>query len=278
MKSTKIVQAIVFAIVLQGCSGQGGNAGDGTRALHNPPAGAAVVTVNGEVVTEQLLGTFARGRGLDPADPDQRQRALDLLVDTLLMAQDAIATGVAAKPEVQAEVALVGMQQLAGRALASYREDVAVGEPELRAYYDQEVKRTGKQELHLQHILFEDRASAAEAAADATKPGADFEAIMGEYAAKGAKQAKDLGWGNLGQFPAELAEAALTLQDGEVGATPLKTDYGWHVFRRVGARPYTPPSFEQVREGARKQLTEQALADKAKSLREKATIVEAGKG
>lgn len=275
MNLRKIGYLAVVAVLLQGCSNQGGGTGDTGLALHNPPAGNAVVTVNGEVVTEQLLGTFARGRGLDPANPEQRRKALDLLVDNLLMAQDAIATGVAAKPEVQAEVALVGMQQLAGRALASYREEVAVGEPELRAYYEQEVKRTGKVELHLQHILFDDQASAVEAAVEASKPGADFEAIMGEYAAKGAKQAKDLGWGNLGQYPKELSEAALTLQDGEVGATPLKTDYGWHVFKRVAERPFTPPPFEQVREGARKQLTDQALADKAKSLKEKAKIVEA---
>lgn len=265
---------LAVALLLQGCA-KPDAAGDADRALRHPPAGNAVVTVNGEVVTEQLLGTFARGRGLDPANPEQRKRALDLLVETLLMAQDAIASGVAAKPEVQAEVAMVGMQQLAGRAMASYREETEVGERELREYYDAEVKRTGSIELHLQHILFADQASAVAAAVDATKPGADFEAVMGEYAAKGAKQAKDLGWGNLGQLPKELGEAALTLKDGEVGATPLQSEYGWHVFKRVAARPFTPPAFEQVREGARKQLTDQAIADKTKSLREKATIVEA---
>ena len=98
---------------------------------------------------------------------------------------------------------------------------------------------------------------------------------MAEYAAKGAKQARDLGWGNLSQYPPELAEAALTLQDGQVGGVPLKTDFGWHVFKRVASRPFAPPPFEQVRDGARKQLVDQALADKAKALREKAKIVEA---
>lgn len=273
--NTKLVLSLTIAAVLATGCAKPDAAGDAKRALRHPPAGNAVVTVNGEVVTEQLLGTFARGRGLDPANPEQRKRALDTLVETLLMAQDAIASGVADKPDVQAEVALVGMQQLAGRAMASYREETAIGERELREYYDAEAKRTGNMELHLQHILFADEAGAKAAAAEAVQPGADFEAIMGEYAAKGAKQAKDLGWGNLGQFPKELGEAALTLKDGEVGGTPLKTDYGWHVFKRLGARPFTPPPFEQVREGARQQLTQQAIGDKTKSLREKATIVEA---
>ena len=154
-----VAYAIACGLLLQGCSGQGGgNAADAdaTRALRGAPAGATVVTVNGETVTEPVLGVFARGRGLDPANPEQRRKALDLLVDNVLLAQDAIATGVAAKPDVQAEVALVGLQQLAGRAMASYREEVAVGEPELRAYYDSEAKRAGKVELHIMHILFDD--------------------------------------------------------------------------------------------------------------------------
>lgn len=277
MNLKNILYIAVSAMFLQACSGQGrGGAGpDAGQALRSPPAGEAIVTVNGEVINEPLLGVFARGRGLDPANPEQRRQALDLLVDNVLMAQDAIATGLAAKPEVQAEVALVGVQQLAGRAVASYRADVAVGEAELRAYYDREAKGTGNIELNVQHILFEDETSAKAAAAEATAPDADFEALMGEYAAKGAKQAKDLGWGNLSQYPVELAEAAMTLKDGQVGAIPLKTDFGWHVFKRVGSRPFSPPPFEQVREAARTYLINQALADKTKALREQAKIVEA---
>lgn len=277
MNFKNITYIFVFNLFLQGCSGQGGASGDaGARhALRSPPAGDAIVTVNGEAINEPLLGVFARGRSLDPANPAERQKALDLLVDNVLMAQDAIATGLAAKPDVQAEVALVGLQQLAGRAVASYREDVAVGEPELRAYYDNEAKKTGHIELNLQHMLFEDQASAQAAAAEAIKPGADFEALMGEYAAKGAKQAKDLGWGNLSQYPPELAEAAMTLKDGQVGAIPLKTEFGWHVFKRAGSRPFTPPPFEQVREAARNYLINKSLSDKTKALREQAKIVEA---
>lgn len=277
MNLKNVFYIAVSALFLQACSGQGGGAGnaEAEHALRYPPAGDAIVTVNGEVINESLLGVFARGRGMDPADPEQRQKALDLLVDNVLMAQDAIATGLAAKPDVQAEVALVGLQQLAGRAVQSYREDVAVGEPELRAYYDREAKGTGHIELNLQHILFEDESGAQAAAAEAIKPNADFEALMGEYAAKGAKQAKDLGWGNLSQYPPELAEAAMTLKDGQVGAIPLKTEFGWHVFKRAGSRPFSPPPFEQVRDAARNYLINQALSDKNKALREQAKIVEA---
>ena len=280
MNFRNVLYVAVAAAVLVGCGAQapGGGASGAQTALYNPPAGNTVVTVNGEAVTEPLLGVFARGRGLDPANPVDRQKAIDLLVDNVLLAQDAIASGVAAKPDVQAEVALVQLQQLAGRAMASYRDDVDVGDPALRAYYEQEAKRAGKVELHLQHILFEDQASATAAALDAAKPGADFEAVMAEYAAKGAKQAKDLGFGNLSQYPKELADAALTLKDGDVGPLALKTEFGWHVFKRVASRPFAPPPFEQVRDGARKQLTDQAVQDKAKALREEATIVEAGKG
>lgn len=274
MTLKNVLQAAVVAAILSGCGGPAGGDADAPQtALRGAPAGSTVVTVNGEAITEPVLGVFARGRGLDPANPEQRQKAIDLLVDNVLLAQDAIASGVAAKPDVQAEVALVQLQQLAGRAMASYRAEVDVGDVALRTYYEQEAKRAGNVELHLQHILFADQASAQEAALEAAKPGADFEALMPEYAAKGAKQAKDLGFGNLSQYPKELADAAMTLKDGEVGPVALQTEFGWHVFKRAASRPFSPPPFEQVREGARKQLVDQALSDKAKALREQATIV-----
>ena len=43
-----------------------------------------------------MLAVFAAGRGLDVGDPSARQRALDSLVENVLLAQDAHARGVAA--------------------------------------------------------------------------------------------------------------------------------------------------------------------------------------
>jgi peptidyl-prolyl cis-trans isomerase C len=236
-------------------------------------AGSEVVLeVNGEPITAPMLEVFARGRGLDPADPASAQRALDSLTETMLLAQDAKARGLADRPEVQAELELVVLQQLAGRELADLRASNPVSDAEVRAYYEQQRSRTGNVELHLKHILFADEAAAMAAAERAFAPGADFDALMAEYAASGAIQARELDWANLTQLPPELAQAAQGLPDGQVGPLPVQTSYGWHVFRRVASRPFQAPPFEQVEEGARKQLIERKIAEKIRTLRSAAKI------
>jgi peptidyl-prolyl cis-trans isomerase C len=269
-----ITQAIVIALFVCGCSGKDAApaAAAPAKAIVAAPAGATVATINGEAVTEPLLAVFAAGRGLDPKDPAGRQRALDALVENVLLAQDAQARGLAARPEVQAELALVGLQQLAGRNLSELRRELAPGDEQVRAYYDQEAARTGGIELNLQHILFADEAEARAALQRAQQPGADFTALLGEYAAGSAKQSRDLGWANLTQLPPELGAAAQSLADGQLGPQPVQTRFGWHVYRRVASRPYAPPPFEQVKDGARKQLLDQMLAERVEALRAKAKI------
>jgi peptidyl-prolyl cis-trans isomerase C len=243
-----------------------------TRAVVGAPSGATVATVNGEILTEPMLDVFAKGRGMDPADPEARQRALDTLIENVLLAQDALGRGLAQRPEVQAEVALVRLQQLAGRDMSDLRAGITITEEATRAYYDAEAARTGGIEVNLKHILFADEASARAASDRALAPGADFDALIAEYGTGTAKQARDLGWANLTQLPSELAEATRKLTDGQIATAPVQTAFGWHVFKREASRPFVPPSYDDVREGARKQLLEQAMADKVKALREKAKI------
>lgn len=272
-------KAIYFLVIAafialgSGCADESASDAAGA-ALVGAPQGPVVATVNGEALTTPLLDVFARSRGLDPTDPAQRQKALDQLVETVLLAQDARAAGLLEKPEVQAEVALARLLQLSGRRIAAYRDGVQVGEPELQAYYRQEVERAGSHEFHLQHILFADEDAALAAAGRALQPGADFEALMGEYAVagSGAEQARDLGWANLTQLPPEIGAAAAQMADGQTAPVPVRTSFGWHVLRRVESRPFQPPAFDQVRAGARRQLVERAIADKVKALRAQADI------
>lgn len=268
------LKLVVFTVLISGCAGEEpARSGAPSAVLSGAPAGPVLATVNGEELTAPLLEVFARGRGLDPTDPVQHRDALDQLVETVVLAQDARSTGLAAEPQVQAEVALAGLLQLAGRRLRALREDVEVGEGDLAAYYQAEVARAGDSELHLKHILFADEASALQAAGEALAGSADFDAIMAEYAAKGALQARDLGWANLGQLPEPLANAARQMGDGQTLAVPVQTRFGWHVLHRAGARPFQPPPLEEVREGARRQLVERAVADKVRALRDQASVV-----
>jgi peptidyl-prolyl cis-trans isomerase C len=272
--------AVIFAVLFGALSGCGGGESPSQqvatdKALIGTPPGNLVAMVNGESITQPLLDVYAKGHGFDLSDAKQRQAALDSLIDNIVLAQALLGSELATQPEVQAEASLVRMQQLSGREMSTLRSAVKVTDQELRAYYDSEVKRTGDKQYRLQHILFSDESSAVATLLETQAEGADFVAIMQAKSAS-ALQAKELDWGHLGQMPPEFATVVPQVADGTVVPTVVKTSFGYHVLRRAESRPFAPPSFDSVKEGARAQLIQQAVADQVKALRSKAKITSAG--
>lgn len=260
-------QIFVIAMFISACSAEVA-APDAADSVPGP----VVAKVDGRTITAPMLEVFARGRGLNPDEPVARQRALDALIETMLLAQDAEARGLTDRPDIQAELALVRLQQLAGRGMSELRDAQPVTDAEVQAYYERESARTGHVELHLKHILFGDEAAAMAMVERALAQDTDFDALMVDSGNFGARQARDLGWANLTQLPPELAVAANTISDGQVAPLPVQTSFGWHVYKREASRAFAPPPLEQVAEGARRQLAEKRLAEQVQALRSKARI------
>ncbi|MCK7595212.1 peptidylprolyl isomerase [Pseudomarimonas salicorniae] len=266
---------LLLPLMLAACAPAEEEGADPKAALIGAPDGPLVAMVNGEAITEPLLVTFAKGRGLDPALPAQRKQALDTLIENVLLAQEAAATGLLDKPEVQAEAALVRVQQVAGRMVSTHRAGLKVEDAQLQALYEQEKQRAGDTEFRVQHILLGEESEARAVLERAQAPGADFEALMKEYAAGLARQARELPWSNATQLPEPLVEALRQMQDGEIAPVPVESQYGWHVLRRAESRPFSPPPIESVREGATRQIIEQAMREFVAGLRAKAEITTA---
>lgn len=270
------IAAVLVCVLLAACGGgQVADDSGKTQVLQGAPQGAMVAVVNGESVTQPVFETFAKGLGLDIAQPEQRQQALDRLIETLLLAQTGLTGSEAGSDSLKAELALGRMQVLAAHQLNALRGEVQIGEQELRDYYAREVERAGAIEYQAQHILYADEATAAAALAEALAPDADFEALIQKHAAT-ALQARDLGWANLTQTPPEFAELLGQLADGEVAPVVVQTRFGYHVLRRAGSRPYQPPAFEEVRPGIEQQLQQQAVAERVRALRAAAQITAPG--
>lgn len=261
---------LLVLVAVAACSRGGSEVDASSKALLAPPAGPLLASVNGEALSEPLVAAYARGRGLDPANPTQRQQALEGLIEAMLLAQEAIGRGLADGSEAQAEAALVRMQYLAGRAISDFRAKIDISDAKVLDYYQQETARAGLLEWRLEHILFADEAS-AQAAADRATAGEDFGQLMTEYAAT-ARQARALDWSIPTRLPSELAEVAAQLPDGMVAPAPIQTSFGWHVLRRAESRPFVPPAFETVKEAARQQLAERAMKDFVAGLRSKSEV------
>ena len=268
------LSAVVLALGLSACGGQNAPLNKDAavaRALSFPVADTVVIHVNGEAVSEALLIRVAKARGLDLSDPEQRQQAMDLLVETVLLAQDAIENGLIERADIQADLDLVRIQTLASRNLADTRAGMELSDEQLREFYQQVIAQTGTIELNLLNVMYADEASASAGNAAALASG-DFPTWMATAEATGAQQAADIGWANVAQLPPELARAAIELADGDISPAPVRSAFGWHVFQRAGSRNFTPPPFEDVRDGIRKQAGDKHLEEKLAGLRTKASI------
>lgn len=265
---------LALAMCAAGLNGCGNQTTDpaAVAAVFGAPRGVALVYINGEAITEPMLVVFAKGRGLDPTQAQQRQQALDALIENVVLAQQAIRSGLVDRPEVQAELTLVRLQQLAGRSLAEHRQKLQISDGQIANLYQQEAQRAGPTEWRTEHLLFASEVEAKIALDRALAPGADFAALISEYAQGTAKQAKALDWSNASQLPEELVTALKQLEDGQTAPIPVKTGFGWHVLRRVEARPFNPPPLGQVKDGARKQLTEVAVKEFVAGLRAAARL------
>src|ERR1700682_3765847 len=77
----------VCIVALAGCS-QGGSTSD-SRVIQLPVDAPVAETVNGTPVPQSLLEAIARGHNLHLDKPEQREQALKLTTDLVLMAQAA---------------------------------------------------------------------------------------------------------------------------------------------------------------------------------------------
>jgi len=258
---------LLGAAGMAGCSGGGSSDG---RLIQMPPGDAVAETVNGVPVPQSLLEAVARQHNLHLDRPQQREQALNLLTDTVLVAQAAQNAGFARDPQFQADVEAARLKGMADAGVAAFQKQTPVTDEMLKAEYDAQTARTGAIVYDFSQLLFADEATALQAQGDvlAGKPFAQvFDAWRGR-----ARQAKAFSRVRVDQIPQPLAEALAALKNGETTKVPVKTEFGWHIVHLDVANPYTPPAFEQVKEGIRHSLQVKIGQERMKKLREQANV------
>jgi peptidyl-prolyl cis-trans isomerase C len=128
-------------------------------------------------------------------------------------------------------------------------------------------------EVKASHILVESEDVAKSIIAD-IKKGGDFAKIAGEKSTDkaAAAQGGDLGYFTKDQMVEPFANAAFAMKPGDVSQTPVQTQFGWHVIKVVDRRQSTPPTFEEVQEQLRSQVSEQVIGELVEDLRGKAKV------
>ena len=78
--------------------------------------------------------------------------------------------------------------------------------------------------------------------------GGNFEQLAKDNSKDGsATEGGDLSWFNANQMVKPFSDAVQQLEIGKYTATPVKSEFGWHVIRLEEKRATTPPPFDTVK-------------------------------
>lgn len=262
----KTLGIAMAAALIGGCSSGAGHSG----AIQMTTSGKIAETVNGQAVPQSLLEAVARQHNLHLEKPGARDQALNLLTDMVLVAQAAKHEPFASDENYQADVEATRLKGVADATFGQYEKGTTLTDDMLKAEYDAESKKAGDHVYDFGQLLFADEGDALKAEQDliAGKPfGEVFDADRSK-----AKQAKMFTRVRADQIPESLAQALASLKDGESTKTPVKTEFGYHVVHLDIVNPYTPPPFEQVKEGIRRATQVKVAQQRMQKLRESAKI------
>ena len=238
-----------------------------------------VATVNGEKVRLSDL------HALHADMPEQVRKIpferiyrplLEQVIQIKIVAARARADGLEKTPEVANRVRTF-TERLLQQAYLTRHMDRTVTEDQLaEAYRTFTGEFRGEEEVKARHILVKTK-KAAMAVIEALEKGGKFAELARQKSIGPSKAGGgDLGWFARGQMVKPFADAAFALRKGAFTATPVQTQFGWHVILLEDRRRKAPPPFEAKREELRAELGQKLMAAEIERLRAAAKIVRFG--
>jgi hypothetical protein len=101
--------------------------------------------------------------------------------------------------------------------------------------------------------------------------GKPFQQVYDAWRAQ-AKQARAFTRVRLDQVPEDMGKILAAMQNGETTKVPVKTQFGWHIVHLDIVNPYSPPEFDQVKEGIRRNAQTKINRERMDKLRTEAKI------
>lgn len=263
MRDTRIMNKMVLAIIcanlLLACQQQ-------STDLSMP----ALAKVDGEPITRSVLDAYLAQQGIAEPTPEQTGTALQNLIQLYAVSNQAKNSEVINDPLLRARLELQQRRMLFEAAASNYAERFPTSDVDLERQYQQTVKETGRLEYRLNAINFGDQQAALQAIVDiqaATKRFDAFAAGTGDTV-----EVADLGWVTLSNLPANAADAIRKTAVNKVAAVPVQTAAGWSVLQVAETRNFTPPPFDEVKEGIRRDLNRKKVEAWVESVRERAAV------
>ena len=244
-------------------------------AASSSPSGKVVV--NGVTIPQSRIDAMNRELSAQgqPDTPERQQAVKEELVNREVLAQAAAKRGLDKNPDIAAQMDMA-RQAVLVRAL--FEEEVKrnpITDAQLEQQYEVFKGSMGTNEYKVRHILVDKEDDAKAIIAELNK-GGDFAKIAKEKSKDpGSKDnGGDLDWGPSARYVKPFADAVTGMQKGQTTATPVKTDFGYHVIRLDDVRPLTVPPFAELKEQFRQRAQQAQIQKLVLDLRQKAKIEE----
>lgn len=264
------VAAALAALLLAACGADHGEPSARAPVQLAPGAGAEMAArVDGTLLTTTLVDAVAKQHGLDPADPEQYQRATQDLIDYVLLAQQAERMQVGEQPDLAATAEAARLQGLAAAVLLAYRRAHPVTDAMVAEDYARQISEVGDRTYSFTQLLFYSEADAQAAAAELAA-GKSFAQVHEEWKDRVANANPYTGVFPR-QLPGGLGDVLTRLAPGQTSGIE-HTDLGWHILHLDRVQPFDPPPLEEVVDTVRHRMQQKQADAWVQSLKTGAAI------
>jgi peptidyl-prolyl cis-trans isomerase C len=239
--------------------------------------GSGKVMVNGVAIPQSRIDAMNReltAQG-QPDTPERHNAVREELVNREVLAQAAAKRGLDKNPDVAAQMQMASQAVLVRALFESEVKANPITDAQLAREYEQFKGSMGSNEYKVRHILVDKEDDAKAIIAELNK-GGDFAKIAKEKSKDpGSKDnGGDLDWGPSARYVKPFADAITSMQKGVTTATPVKTDFGYHVIRLDDTRPLKVPEFSEIKEQFRQRAQQAQIQKLVMDLRTKAKVEE----
>lgn len=238
-------------------------------------AADSVATVNGKPIKQSIYDLISKDITANgqKIDDNTKSAIVNELISSELIYQEAQKQGLDKQPDFVVREELARRKLLTSAYLQDYVKKNPVSDADTKAAYEQYKKTYGDKEYNARHILVKTETEAKDIIAQLNK-GGDFAKLAKEKSMDPGSKDKggDLGWFSPASMVKPFSDVAANLQKGAISASPVQTQFGWHVIKLVDTRPAQPLPYEKLKDGIQKNLQQRNLEKMMADLRSKAKI------
>jgi peptidyl-prolyl cis-trans isomerase C len=203
-----------------------------------------LANVNGVSITtddyQKALASVPPQSKAQLANPDEKKRFVNMLVDREILTQEAKKAGMDKDPVFLGEVEQAKKEILVSMMAQKLNKEKVTDEA-IHSYFNKNIKDF--QLIHAAHILVKTEEEAKKIKKELSS-GGNFEELAKKYSTdtSNAQRGGDLGFFNRKQMVKPFADLAFTLKPNEMGG-PVKTQFGFHLIKVLEVKN---PKFEEL--------------------------------